>query len=869
MGPSSVTSVERQRSPEGNRHGSPEPDDAGTQSTAKSPASPSEIDELIRNLREELGREVSPNDQTAGLEGYSEEHCEESTVRYSIIHQIAAGGMGVIYRAKDHQLNRDVALKVMSSDLREPTLFQRFVNEARILAQLQHPGIPPVFEEGYLPDRQAFIAMKLVEGHTLEELLDRRPSAETDLRRYLTIFRQICETVAFAHANGVIHRDLKPDNVMVGKFSEVQVIDWGLAKRYESKEQEPVEPNSPLENEEDNLSPAISQDELIDQGTVYGIALGTPTYMPPEQGQGLHDQASPASDVFSLGAILCKILTGAGLNLRSTGNAQRNSSYTNDLEEAHQRLSDCPVDEVLKQLAIRCLEEGAAERPQHAGELVELLDEHLDSIQNRLWKLEVARAKEQEKQRQQRLINILAITASITIAILTTGWAIVSSNAARRDQVAHEMIAKSIGEVEKLKELALSHPLSDKEYWQAAQESIRRANTVITQSRVNDYDSRVEILSNEVRQLSRQASQDRQLIEDLKAASTPISITEMREQYALLGIEVDQSLPPFLKDVPLRRNRPKTLQGSRPAGAMRRRPLRSGQLAAARIPVPTQPEEHQQQAHYVIVRERYVSALSDYGIDPRDVSAQQAAIELLSRPEVVRKEVVNGMYRWFGILMRQRDQAPQYITWVIQVLDKIDENQFRNQVRKNIAEKKSDLLFPILSDASLLNHPPAFLWLISQQFKGQDEEFHLLLRARHRYPQSLVVIEELANLYHHKGMNEKAIGAFMGVLSIQEDAHTFVRTALCLRRTGRHEDAIIMCQNAIQLAPADSDAYPLLTKIYLEREQFQDAIDVVHEAELVLPTESGLWEILDPLYDEAVQELELQAFLDELEAQLE
>ena len=99
--------------------------------------------------------------------------------------------------------------------------------------------------------------MKLVEGHTLEELLDRRPSPETDLRRYLTIFRQICETVAFAHANGVIHRDLKPDNVMVGKFSEVQVIDWGLAKRYESKEQEPVELNSPLENQEDNLPPAF------------------------------------------------------------------------------------------------------------------------------------------------------------------------------------------------------------------------------------------------------------------------------------------------------------------------------------------------------------------------------------------------------------------------------------------------------------------------------------------------------------------------------------------------------------------------------------------------------------------------------------
>ena len=112
----------------------------------------------------------------------------------------------------------------------EPDLIRRFVEEAQIGGQLQHPGVVPVYELGSLADRRPFFAMKLVKGQTLAALLAGRASPADDLPRFLAIFEAVCQTVAYAHARGVIHRDLKPSNVMVGSFGEVQVMDWGLAK---------------------------------------------------------------------------------------------------------------------------------------------------------------------------------------------------------------------------------------------------------------------------------------------------------------------------------------------------------------------------------------------------------------------------------------------------------------------------------------------------------------------------------------------------------------------------------------------------------------------------------------------------------------
>jgi hypothetical protein len=154
--------------------------------------------------------------------------------RYEIEGEIARGGMGAVWRARDPELRRTLAIKVMHEDFLArphfPELERRFREEAQITGQLQHPGVPPVHEIGALPDGRPFFAMKLIQGRTLADLLEARTSPADDLPRFVGIFAQVCQTVAFAHSRGVIHRDLKPLNIMVGGFGEVQVMDWGLAK---------------------------------------------------------------------------------------------------------------------------------------------------------------------------------------------------------------------------------------------------------------------------------------------------------------------------------------------------------------------------------------------------------------------------------------------------------------------------------------------------------------------------------------------------------------------------------------------------------------------------------------------------------------
>ncbi len=155
----------------------------------------------------------------------------ECAGRCLLLGEIARGGMGVIFRAHDPELGREVAVKVLLESRQDHDDLERhFLEEAQIGGQLQHPGVVPVYDVGRLPDDRPFFTMKLVEGRTLAALLKERDTPAHDLPRFLKIFEQVCQAMAYAHSKGVLHRDLKPANVMVGAFGEVQVMDWGLAK---------------------------------------------------------------------------------------------------------------------------------------------------------------------------------------------------------------------------------------------------------------------------------------------------------------------------------------------------------------------------------------------------------------------------------------------------------------------------------------------------------------------------------------------------------------------------------------------------------------------------------------------------------------
>ena len=151
--------------------------------------------------------------------------------RYQLLGEIAEGGVGQVLRCRDVDLGREVAMKVLrEKHAKDAGTIQRFVEEAQVGGQLQHPGVVPVYELGLREDRRPYFTMKYVKGLTLAAMLSDRESTLSELRRFLSILEQICMTIAYAHAHSVIHRDLKPANILVGRYGEVQITDWGFAK---------------------------------------------------------------------------------------------------------------------------------------------------------------------------------------------------------------------------------------------------------------------------------------------------------------------------------------------------------------------------------------------------------------------------------------------------------------------------------------------------------------------------------------------------------------------------------------------------------------------------------------------------------------
>jgi serine/threonine protein kinase len=224
-----------------------------------------------------------------------------SETKYRCLEKIATGGMGTVYLAEDTQLQRQIALKILTLSDQPGELANRLMREARIIAALEHPGIVPIHDVGSLPDGRVFYTMKLVKGHRLDEHVRQISS----LPELLRLFQKICEAVAFAHSRQIIHRDLKPENIMVGDFGEVLVMDWGLAKVLLPNRQPLTSTGHPGGAEKD--SPRLKNSRTTEHGTV----LGTPAYMAPEQARGEIDQLDERTDVYALGAIIYFLLTGS------------------------------------------------------------------------------------------------------------------------------------------------------------------------------------------------------------------------------------------------------------------------------------------------------------------------------------------------------------------------------------------------------------------------------------------------------------------------------------------------------------------------------------------------------------------------------
>jgi serine/threonine protein kinase/formylglycine-generating enzyme required for sulfatase activity len=327
-------------------------------------------------------RDIEEDREASTLESSSAgDNPQADTGKYKMLGLLGQGGVGTVHRGRDCDLGRDVAMKFLHERYaNEPSVLHRFVEEAQIGGQLQHPGIVPVYELG-MADGKPFFTMKMVKGETLAKKLIERASIDTDRRKFLTVFEDICQTMAYAHARGVVHRDLKPSNIMIGKFGEVQVVDWGMGKVLSTggvaDELRAVERHSQLS--------VIATARSSGHGTqsVMGSVMGTPAYMPPEQARGDVDAMDERSDVFELGAILCEILTGQPPYVGDQSELISMAALAK-LDDAHARLAACGAEQDIVDLATQCLMPAPAARPKSAADVASVVMRHLAAAEERV-----------------------------------------------------------------------------------------------------------------------------------------------------------------------------------------------------------------------------------------------------------------------------------------------------------------------------------------------------------------------------------------------------------------------------------------------------------------------------------------------------
>jgi serine/threonine protein kinase/Tfp pilus assembly protein PilF len=362
--------------------------------------------------------------------------------RYRVVGEIARGGMGVVLRVLDTSFDRPLAIKILLRRRLADEDERRFLEEARITGQLQHPGIPPVHEMGRLADGRPFFSMKLIEGRTLADLLAERASPQTDLPRFLKIFEQIAQTLAYAHAQGVIHRDLKPSNIMVGAFGEVQVMDWGLARRLCGDVMDDgaataaaadgctlpptaeTEVRAEIHNSPQETLPTTPQGgSRTDSGrlTQAGQIMGTPAFMSPEQARGAIDALDERADLFGLGAILCVMLTGVPPYEGECGHSVFRRAAQADLAGAYQRLNSCGADTELIELCRDCLKEDASERPADVSVVAARVSAYLASIQEQLERARVEKASAEIRAGEERKRRRLAVGLATAVIVLVLG----------------------------------------------------------------------------------------------------------------------------------------------------------------------------------------------------------------------------------------------------------------------------------------------------------------------------------------------------------------------------------------------------------------------------------------------------------------
>lgn len=367
--------------------------------------------------------------------------------RFEVQRFLAQGGIGKVSVALDKELNREVAFKEIRQDRNvDRDSMNRFLIEAEVTGRLEHPGIVPIYSLGSSEKGMPYYAMRFIRGKSLtqaiqefyeDEKKESDPSTrQLRFRKLLQDFVSVCNTLHFAHERGVIHRDIKPDNIMVGGFGETLVVDWGIAKTGVSRQENPKSIDDELSKFDQSLIPELSSKLTTQQGDI----MGTPSYMSPEQIVGWQDRIDPRSDVYSLGATLYAVLTGQNPYKENSFAALSQKVLAGDLRTPRAVKPDVP--KALEAIAIKAMAPKPSERYASAKNLAEdieswLADEPVAAFRDPWW----ARAKRWLK-RHPAISSGAIASIALTVIGLIIGLAVVGQFN-QKLEVANQNLAQS------------------------------------------------------------------------------------------------------------------------------------------------------------------------------------------------------------------------------------------------------------------------------------------------------------------------------------------------------------------------------------------------------------------------------------------
>ena len=714
--------------------------------------------------------------------------------------------MGEVWRGFDKRLGRVVALKILRQ--RWGVSAEKFREEAKLASRLSHPGIAAVHDMEELPDGRPFFSMKLVEGIDLESFLTAQQTDKLNVSECLRIFRQICEAVGYAHELDppLIHRDLKPQNVMIGRHGEVYVMDWGIA-RVVTGDRAEVAPESPRHSDESVISSVTPTTDSVGGMesedpralTIPGVAKGTAAYMAPEQAKGIPSAICPATDVFCLGGILCRMLTGF-----STFES-RQQAMDGDVSGALARLPTAKADPGLASIATKCLTPDASGRYVDANEVLNAVARYESDQVERLRNVELAEAKRQieivERQRRRRWQYSLGL-----IAMILTCVAFVSNSrrqasekqqADQRAELAKDAAAQ-LTEAKLLYRLATERPLELSGFEMA----IKAARQAVSSAKLvgnADAVSSAQALQNEIETEQAEVPKNIQFMTDLAAAQ----------------------LPPI--------------------------PRRKGDIATIEAPT------------YGVISNRYREAFKNRGFDfTFDTNVAEAELILNELPNSILPDIVAHIDQyWFYIAATPEESWPADISQRIQssvaLANALDSDTTVKSYRSEIVQiingkpirpidekEVNDFLYAPFKDVS--TSPPGRLLALASIFRVKNDSVtgtKFLIRAARERPTDLILMAAVAvGCESAKEPNwPRALQYRRAMTSLEP--RLALGLAYDLLHDHRHQESFAVIQRLHEIRPASAESYNAMgvclsfemNGLGLERQMYLDALKLQPEFE--------------------------------------